>query len=81
MRCRRDTGRVGKNMEESRDIKIEDLFGEIEEITEKMEEADTSLEDSFRLYQDGILKLKQAREKIEDIETRVRMLNEEGEEE
>ena len=40
-------------MEEKKEPDLEELFGEIEEILEKMEERDISLEHSFLLYEEG----------------------------
>ena len=57
----------------------EELFEQLEEVTGKMEEKDTSLEESFALYQKGMELLKTCKDKIDRIEKKVQILDENGE--
>lgn len=57
---------------------VEDIFSNLDNIVGKMEEGDTSLEESFQLYQQGISFLKQCNEKIDHIEKQVLILEENG---
>lgn len=58
---------------------LEEIFRELEEIIEKMQQREVSLEDSFRLYEQGILKLKQCNSKIDYVEKQMLLLNGQGE--
>ena len=64
-----------KNEEE---LTLETLFADLDEVVEKMESGDTTLEESFQLYQKGISMLKQCNEKIDLIEKQVLVLEENG---
>jgi exodeoxyribonuclease VII small subunit len=58
---------------------LEKAFDEINEIIEKMEDADISLNDSFSLYQKGIQLLKYCNDSLDKVEKKIVILNE-GEE-
>ena len=66
-----------KNKKEE-ELKLETLFTDLDEVVEKMESGDTTLEESFQLYQKGISMLKQCNEKIDLIEKQVLILEENG---
>lgn len=71
--------------QDRQDEKVEDpssleaLFECLDEVTEKLEDGDISLEQSFGLYQRGMELLRQCNETIDMVEKRVQMLDEEGE--
>ena len=46
---------------------LEELFAKLDTIAEKLEEGETSLEDSFQLYQTGMELLKQCNDKIDTV--------------
>ena len=50
----------------------------MEEILEKMEEKDISLEDSFTLYEKGMKKLKQCNAKIDEVEKKMLVISSQG---
>lgn len=58
---------------------IEESFAQIEEIIAKMEQQDVSLDDSFSLYQQGILQLKNCNALLDEVEKKMQILNEQGE--
>lgn len=58
---------------------LEEIFAKLDTIVEKLEEGETSLEDSFRLYQKGMEMLKQCNDKIDTVEKQVLILEENGE--
>lgn len=60
------------------ELTLETLFGELDMVVEKMESGDTTLEESFQLYQKGIQMLKKCNEKIDLIEKQVLILEENG---
>ena len=58
---------------------LEELFGQLEDTIQKMEKEEISLEDSFQLYQKGMDLLKQCNDKIDKVEKKMLILDEEGE--
>ncbi len=56
---------------------IEQGFDKLGEIMERLEETDISLEESFRLYNKGIKLVKQIKEKLDDTEKKLIVLEEE----
>lgn len=63
--------------EEVQEKTLEELLGEIEEIVGRINKNDISLEDSFLLYQQGVAKLKQCNDKIDAVEKKLLMMNQE----
>ena len=59
---------------------LETVFEQLDEIVEQLESEDVSLEDSFGLYHKGMDLLKVCNEKIDTIEKKMMMLDENGEE-
>ena len=57
---------------------IEEVFQELDTIAEKLESGDTSLEDSFRLYRQGMELLKLCSGKLDTVEKKMLQLNEDG---
>lgn len=64
---------------EREEASLEELFAQLEETILAMEKEDVSLEDSFRLYHRGLELLKQSNEKIDKVEKKMLVLDEEGE--
>lgn len=58
---------------------LETVFEELDNIVEKMEGEDVSLEESFQLYHKGLDLLKVCNEKIDTIEKKMLILDEDGE--
>jgi len=65
-------------MAEEREITIEESLARLDEIVNKMEDSEISLEDSFRLYETGIKELKECSTKIDAVEKQVMKLAEDG---
>ena len=59
---------------------LETIFVELDEIVGQLEGEDVSLEDSFALYHKGMELLKTCNEKIDTIEKKILILDENGEE-
>ena len=57
---------------------LEQVFAELENVIGEMEKPDVSLEDSFRLYHKGMDMLKSCNEKIDKIEKKMLILDDEG---
>ena len=67
---------AGKKKEE--DFRLEEAFGTIEELLEKLGSREVSLEESFALYQEGMHLLKKSNEKIDRVEKQMLLIDEEG---
>ncbi|MCM1057293.1 MAG: exodeoxyribonuclease VII small subunit [Firmicutes bacterium] len=64
--------------ERKREISLEENFDRLEEIMEKLEGEDISLEDAFQAYSDGMKLLKVCNDQIDRVEKQVLKLTEEG---
>ena len=60
------------------DKSLEEIFAELDLLAEKLEDRDTSLEDSFRLYRQGMELLKLCSGKLDTVEKKMLQLNEDG---
>ncbi len=70
-------GRMGINMEQ--ELSLEEAFARIEETIGHLEEEETTLEESFQAYQQGMKLLQYCNEKIDKVEKQVLLINENGE--
>ena len=66
-----------KSLEEQ---SLEEIFSDLEQTIKKMEEGEISLEESFQLYHQGMDMLKACNSKIDKVEKKKLLLDEEGEE-
>lgn len=57
---------------------LEKMFAELDLLAGKLEDRDTSLEDSFRLYRQGMELLKLCSDKLDTVEKKMLQLNEDG---
>ena len=58
---------------------LEEAFTRIEAILTQMEQPEISLEESFSLYQQGVLKLKNCGTILDEVEKKMQILGEDGE--
>ncbi len=58
---------------------LETLFETLDEVVQKLEKEDITLEESFTLYQQGMELLKKCNETIDVVEKKVQLLDEKGE--
>lgn len=56
---------------------LEDSFQELETIIEKLEDEEISLEESFKLYQEGIKLVKKCNSSIDKVEKELIVISEE----
>jgi exodeoxyribonuclease VII small subunit len=61
------------------ELTIEEAFDKIEEAIGQLEDENISLDDSFRVYQEGMKILKRCSEQIDKVEKKVLLINEKGE--
>lgn len=59
---------------------MEEAFEELNELLTKMDSDQISLEDSFKLYQEGVQLVRYCNDKIDKVEKQLIILNEMGEE-
>ena len=59
-------------------MSIEESFDYLDEILGKMEDPDISLEDSFALYEKGMKVLKEAASAVDEVEKKVRLIDDDG---
>ena len=64
---------------EKQEMNIEEAFDALENLVEKMESGEASLEETFLMYQKGMELLKECSSKIDMVEKKMMLLNENGE--
>lgn len=57
---------------------LEEAFSELDVLADKLEDRETSLEDSFRLYKQGMGLLKFCNDKLDIVEKKMLQMNEDG---
>ncbi|MFU0828849.1 MAG: Exodeoxyribonuclease 7 small subunit [Lachnoclostridium sp.] len=65
--------------EEKKEKSLEDSFQELNEIIAKLEQEDITLEESFKLYQEGMKLLKYCNDSIDRVEKKIIILGEQNE--
>ena len=70
---------MAKKQEAKNDLSLENKLDILEETISKMEAEEISMEESFALYKQGVVMLKECNEEIDRIEKKVLLLNESGE--
>ena len=65
---------MGQEQTENKELTIEQAFSRIDEITKALEDPQTSLEDSFALYQEGSRLLQATNQKIDMVQKQVQIL-------
>lgn len=61
-----------------REQTIEEALDELEQLIEKMEDRDSSLEETFACYEAGMKLVKTCSEKMDLVEKKIQILSEEG---
>ena len=65
-------------MSSEKTVSLEERFEHIEDIIEKMETGDITLDKSFELYKNGLEEIKAANAMLDDIEKAMLVMNEDG---
>lgn len=68
-----------QQQEKKESITLEEAFGQLDAVVERLESREISLEESFRAYQEGMELLKACSEKIDQVEKKMLQLDENGE--
>lgn len=63
----------------AKELTLEQMFEKLEESIGKLEQEDISLEDSFKIYREGMKLIQTCNEKIDKVEKEVLKLSENGE--
>ena len=58
---------------------IEEVFAQLDVLADRLEDRETSLEDSFALYKKGMELLKYCSNKLDTVEKKMLQMNEDGE--
>lgn len=70
--------KADKKADVSEELTLEETFELLEEKLESLESQNISLEDSFKIYKEGMDLLRQCHEKIDYVEKKVLEINEAG---
>ena len=62
----------------ARELTLDETFERLEAAIGKLEQEDISLEESFRVYKEGMKLIQSCNEKIDKVEKEVLKLNEDG---
>lgn len=65
-------------MSNEKPVSLEERFEHIEDIIEKMETGDITLDKSFELYKNGLEEIKAANALLDDMEKAMLVMNEDG---
>lgn len=63
----------------AKELTLEQMFEKLEESIQKLEQEDISLEDSFKIYREGMKLIQTCNDKIDKVEKEVLKLSENGE--
>ena len=64
--------------EENKERSVEEAFGQLDVLAQKLEDKDTTLEESIRLYRQGMELLKYCSDKLDTVEKKMLQMNEDG---
>lgn len=65
---------------QEKEISLEEMFRELDEILAGMENREVSLEDAFSLYEKGMKKIRQCNEKLDLVEKKMLVIAQDGSE-
>lgn len=78
MECDREFWKESKMEEKTGTKSIEETMEELESIIEKMEDRDSTLEDSFACFERGMKLVKECSQRIDKVEKQIMVLREES---
>lgn len=71
-------GKDRNSEQTSQEETLEEIFAQLDDLAEKLEDKETSLEDSFNLYKQGMELLKFCSDKLDTVEKKMLQMNEDG---
>ena len=69
---------ANENKADDQELTLEESFSRLDELVEKMEDRSIPLEESFRIYKEGMDLLKKCSEKIDLVEKKMQQINADG---
>ena len=75
---RKKKGRGDIEAEKESVMSIEESFEYLDDVIDKMEDPDITLEESFSLYEKGMKVLRQAAGAVDEVEKKVRLIDDDG---
>lgn len=73
-----EENKIDQTNDTGKELKLNEAFEKLDAIAEKLENRDTTLEESFALYQQGIELLKYCGSRLDTVEKKILELNEDG---
>ena len=71
-------GKDRNSEQTSQEETLEEVFAQLDDLAEKLEDKETSLEDSFNLYKQGMELLKFCSDKLDTVEKKMLQMNVDG---
>ena len=71
-------GKDRNSEQTSQEETLEEVFAQLDDLAGKLEDKETSLEDSFNLYKQGMELLKFCSDKLDTVEKKMLQMNEDG---
>ena len=71
-------GKDRNSEQTSQEETLEEVFAQLDDLAEKLEDKETLLEDSFNLYKQGMELLKFCSDKLDTVEKKMLQMNEDG---
>ncbi len=65
---------------EPEEVSLEELFSQLEELLQAMDDREVSLEDSFALYEKGMQMVRRCYDKLDQVETKMKQIAADGSE-
>ncbi len=65
-----------EQLEKQMELSVEESFAQLEDMVRKMESPDITLESSFSLYEQGMNLLKNVNTRLEEVEEKIRLIDE-----
>lgn len=74
-----DNGAIEPDTNKQEEQSLEELFAEVEALIGRMEEPDLPLEEAFAAYEQGMKIIRACNSRIDQVEQKMLVMNEEGE--
>lgn len=69
---------MAETQKKQQDLSLEEAFDKLDGLLEKLEDRELPLEESFRLYKEGMDLLAKCNEKIDTVEKKIQIMNGDG---
>ncbi|MCD8046646.1 MAG: exodeoxyribonuclease VII small subunit [Clostridiales bacterium] len=72
---------ISQETKDAKDLTLEELFAQLDEILAAMDDREISLEDAFSLYEKGMKQIRRCNEKLDLVEKKMLVIAQDGAEE